>query len=315
MQPCLVYTIGELLVEIMRPETNVPLSVPARFEGPFPSGAPAIFIDAVAKLGVPAGIVGAVGRDAFGRCLVDRLRADGVDTSQVAESEERTTGMAFVTYSDDGSRDFLFHMRHSAAVDIPTPRDYGFLDGVRALHVSGTALTINDSIRDIVYRAVDVVKAGGGFVTFDPNLRPELAASGAWKTWYAPVLARTDVLLPSGEELEWLAGVDDPEEAVRRLHEAGIRIVFRKMGEAGSAVYADGRQAAFAPGFAVEAVDPTGAGDCYSAGVVYGMLQGWSWEKIASFANAVGALSTTKLGPMEGACDLDTALAFIDARS
>ena len=76
-----IWTIGELLVEIMRPTTGVPLNEPGYFRGPFPSGAPAIFIDCAARLGLDTGIIGAVGDDDFGRCLTERLEKDGVDTN------------------------------------------------------------------------------------------------------------------------------------------------------------------------------------------------------------------------------------------
>ena len=66
-----VISLGELLVEIMRKEVDQPLDRPADFVGPFPSGAPAIFADAVAKLGHSAGFVGALGNDDFARCYLE----------------------------------------------------------------------------------------------------------------------------------------------------------------------------------------------------------------------------------------------------
>ena len=304
-----VLTIGEMLVEIMRTETNCPLSEPGLFAGPYPSGAPAIFIDAAAKWGLQAGIVGAVGQDAFGRCLIDRLERDAVDCACVHRSA-RTTGMAFVTYFDDGSREFLFHMKDSAAVDIRRPADARYLAGTKVLHISGTSLTVNEAYRSLIYDAIGQVKQDGGIVTFDPNLRPELAEDRSWRSWYDPVLQHTDILLPSGEELEWLTGCDRADEAAARLHEQGIGTVVRKMGEKGSMVYLDGAASVSAPGFRVDCVDPTGAGDIFNAGVVYGYLHGWSWETTLRFANAAAALSITARGPMEGIRDLRSIRTF-----
>ncbi len=68
-----IWTMGELLVEIMRPQPGLGLYNPGPFLGPYPSGAPAIFIDTVARLGHPAGMIGGVGEDDFGRGLIDRL--------------------------------------------------------------------------------------------------------------------------------------------------------------------------------------------------------------------------------------------------
>ncbi|EXX91638.1 sugar kinase, partial [Paenibacillus darwinianus] len=206
----------------------------------------------------------------------------------------------------------LFHMKDSAAVDIPRPAGAGYLAGTNVLHISGTSLTINDAIREICYEAVRYVKSRGGIVTFDPNLRPELAEDRTWMAWYKPVLEQTDILLPSGEELAWLTGCTSADEAAAELYKSGIGTVVRKMGEQGCMVYLDGASSAAAPGYTVDCVDPTGAGDCFCAGVVYGYLQGWSWEETLRFANAAAALSTTKQGPMEGIRDLPAILAFMD---
>ena len=110
-----VVTIGEILVEIMATELGDGFLEPIPLVGPFPSGAPAIFIDQVAKLGQPCGLIGCVGADDFGRLNLDRLARDGVDVSAVAVHPELPTGSAFVRYRPDGSRDFVYNIRHSAA--------------------------------------------------------------------------------------------------------------------------------------------------------------------------------------------------------
>ena len=68
-----IWTMGELLVEIMRPRADMSMFEAGEFLGPYPSGAPAIFIDTAARLGHQAGIIGGVGSDDFGKCLLDRL--------------------------------------------------------------------------------------------------------------------------------------------------------------------------------------------------------------------------------------------------
>lgn len=94
-----VWTMGEMLVEIMRPQPGIELDKPATFLGPFPSGAPAIFIDTVAQLGHPAGIIGGVGKDDFGRCLLTRLRRDGVNCDLVETFAHGSTAVAFAPIS------------------------------------------------------------------------------------------------------------------------------------------------------------------------------------------------------------------------
>jgi sugar/nucleoside kinase (ribokinase family) len=83
-----IWTMGEILVEIMRPRPEMALDQPGEFLGPFPSGAPAIFIDTVARLGHPAGMIGGAGADDFGACVLGRLERDGVDCCGVRRYAE-----------------------------------------------------------------------------------------------------------------------------------------------------------------------------------------------------------------------------------
>ncbi|GAI21641.1 unnamed protein product, partial [marine sediment metagenome] len=153
-----VITIGEMLVEIMRKDVDVPLGEPAEFAGPFPSGAPAIFIDAVAKLGTSAGIIGSVGRDEFGGCILERLVKDGVDTSMVKVGE-LPTGVAFVAYSSDGSRKFIYHMNNSAAGAVDAdeiPKEY--VESASVVHISGSSLAMGERMGEVCYKAVKMGK-------------------------------------------------------------------------------------------------------------------------------------------------------------
>jgi sugar/nucleoside kinase (ribokinase family) len=302
-----VIALGELLVEVMRPDVDQPLSRPGEFVGPFPSGAPAIFIDAVARLGVPAGFVGVVGgtldgeADPFGQCLLDRLHSDGVDTSHVRVAPGYTTGTAFVAYRSDGSRDFVFHLS-CAAASLLCPDDIGpgILAEARFLHVTGSALSISESVRQACYKAIRICKAAGGRVSFDPNLRPELLGIGRLRDICEPVLAQCDLLLPSGPEASMITGLANEDAACRDLIRRGIPIIALKQGDQGSTVYTADRVIK-APPLSVSEIDPTGAGDCYGGAFVVGLLEDWPLAQVARFANIVGALSVTRQGPMEGA--------------
>jgi len=114
------------------------------------------------------------------------------------------------------------------------------------------------------------------------------------------VLAASHVVLPSGSEAELLAGVTGPEEACRALLQLGPKVVALKRGADGCSIFtADGK--IDVPAYPVEAVDPTGAGDCFDAGFVVGLLEGLPLEQVGRLANASGALGATRKGPMEGA--------------
>jgi sugar/nucleoside kinase (ribokinase family) len=296
-----VIALGELLVEVMRTSVDQPLSQPGAFVGPFPSGAPAIFADAVARLGVSAGFIGAVGDDAFADCVLGRLRDDGVDTIHVRTAPGYTTGIAFVSYRSDGSRSFVFHLRQAAAALLgPSDVDPAYVAGAEFVHITGSALSISEATREASYKAIRVCKSAGGRVSFDPNIRPELLGIDKVRQICQPILDACDLLLPSGEEASMLTGEDDEWQACQALVARGIPIVALKRGAKGSTVFTADRTLVIPP-IEVTEVDPTGAGDCYSAGFIVGLLEGWDLARTGRFANIVGALAVTQQGPMEGA--------------
>jgi len=296
-----VASIGEMLVEVMREKADQPLGMPGTFVGPFPSGAPAIFIDAVARLGVKSGFIGTVGDDEFGELILTRLKNDGVDTSYVRCLKDYTTGVAFVTYFSDGSRKFIYHLSWAASGKISLNQvNEDYLSKVKYLHIMGSSLSINEDSRKACYRAAEIVKDSKGKISLDPNLRPELLSIEEIREICKPILSICEIVLPSEEEMKLLTGEEDIETACDKLLSYGPRIIALKQGKEGSVVItAD--QRIEVPSFKIDEVDPTGAGDCFDAGFIVGLLRGWTLKKVARFANAVGALAVTKKGPMEGA--------------
>lgn len=293
-------TAGEILVEIMSTSVGNGFLEPMQLVGPFPSGAPAIFIDQVARLGSEAGIISAVGDDDFGWLNIERLKRDGADVSAIAVLAEAPTGSAFVRYRADGARDFVFNIARSASGQIE------MTDAARALiaraghvHVMGSAFAIG-GIGRVLSEAVASVKARGGTVSFDPNVRKELlAGQGEARARFEEILGVSDLLLPSGEELSVTAGIDEEEAAVQSLLSRGVKEVVLKRGAAGSSFYLQNDRG-HCPAFKVEELDPTGAGDCFGATYVTCRRKGLSPASSLRYANAAGARTVTRQGPMEG---------------
>lgn len=295
-----VVTAGELLVEIMRVEEGVPFDEPATFRGPFPSGAPAIFADAVARLGRESGIIGTVGDDGFGRCILNRLERDGVDVSAVRTVSDVATGVAFVTYFADDSREFIFHMGNSAAgrVDPTGVRD-SLVSGVDAVHLNGSSLAMGEPMRELCYGLADAAASDDRLLSLDPNLRLELGGIERSRERIAPVLGQATVVTPTAEELRLLTGIDTRADAVEELLDGGVDLVAVKQGADGCRLYTRSETVSH-PGFDVDVVDPTGAGDAFSAAAVVGRLEGMGLDTLAAFANAAGARAVSAKGPMEG---------------
>ncbi|NLG27987.1 MAG: sugar kinase [Chloroflexi bacterium] len=306
-----ILSIGEALVEVMRAERDLPLDRPGSLVGPYPSGAPAIMASAAARLGASVGFCGTVGEDAFGDCVLRRLLADGIDCAALRRTRERPTGIAFVAYASTGERSFLFTLAHSAAALVNSAQlPPGYLDGVRYLHVMGSALTLSDSLRETIYRTAEHVHAHGGAISLDPNLRAELMPLDRIRSVCEPIVRLASIVMPSGVELTTLTGTAAPAEGAAALLARGVQLVALKQGALGSTLYtADGAHAV--PPYTVTEVDPTGAGDCYDAALLVALSEDWPLASAGLFANAVGALSTTRMGPMEGAFSRPEVLAFM----
>jgi sugar/nucleoside kinase (ribokinase family) len=296
-----IISIGEALVEIMRPMAGVSLDQPGQFLGPFASGAPAIFAVAAARLGVQVGFIGKVGEDAFGRLLHKCLESEGIDLDYLQVSPDDATSAAFVAYSPDGNREFIFYLKQAAAGRIdPAIIRKAYFSGVKWLHISGSFLALSDDSREACRRAVEWTCEAGGKVSFDPNLRPELMDLGESRRVFAFYLDRADLLLPTAEEARVLTATKDDEEAAARLLGDGKRLVVFKRGSEGSTFFTPGKRLD-CPGFLVKEVDPTGAGDCFNAACLVGLINNWTLERTARFANAAGALAVTRQGPVDGA--------------
>jgi len=309
-----VVSLGELVVEIYRIRLDDSLDKPSNFVGPFPSGAPAIFIDCLAKLGCETGFIGPVGEDDFGKCIVEKLKVDGVDTSHIFVIPGYTTGMAFTMYNSDGSRKFIMHMKHAATGQFsPEHVDREYLSQAKHLHIIGNGLVISETMRDALYLGAQILKEAGGKISFDPNLRPELGSNEEVRRLCNPILEKADIILPSGPEAELITGITGIDEACYQLLERGAEVVALKRGKEGSTVYSKQGKIDVVP-YKVEEVDPTGAGDCFDAGFVYGLLNNWDYERSAKFANAVAALTVSKKGTMEGDISLSTINELMERR-
>jgi len=296
-----VITLGEILVEIMRLGAGQPLDQAGEFRGPFASGAPAIFAVAAARLGLDTAFIGTAGDDAFGRMLRSTLIAEGVDTQGLQMIPNYATGAAFVAYDETGGREFVFHIRQAAAGQID--RDVipvQIFEDVKWLHLSGSTIFINEHCRAACLRAVELARQAGGKISLDPNLRLDLMPLEESRQVLAPFLEVADLLLPTENEAHLLTGHSDTAVAARELTNNPKTIVVTKRGPQGCSIFHTAQQLDI-PGFSVDEIDPTGAGDCFSAAFIAGIEAGWILEQVGRFANAAGALAVTKMGPMEGA--------------
>lgn len=305
-----IVSIGEIVAEIIADDRGAGFREPIRLHGPYPSGAPAIFIDQVARLGHSAGLISCVGDDDFGWLNVECLRRDGVDTSAIRIHPDQATGTAFVRYREDGERDFVFNIRHSAAGCTQIDgAGRALLERCRHLHIMGSSL-FSAPLVEAAEQAIGQVKGQGGTLSFDPNIRRELLDAPGMREALGTVLRSCDTFLPSGSELSLLTRAASEEGAIAEILGLGVSCVVVKRGRDGASCH--GRDGVLhMPAFSAIEIDPTGAGDCFGATFVTCRLQGRGIEDSLRYANASGARAVGVRGPMQGTSSFPELDAFI----
>lgn len=260
---------------------------------------------ALRKIGVDVGFVGRVGDDDLGRYLTAQLRDAGVDPLRVAIDPDLPTSACLVLVHPDGEHGFMFSPGANARLG-PADMDMDVLCAARFLHVGG-ALYMEaldgEPMGDLLRRA----RARGVHTSLDAGSpRPEPIAR-----FVKHVLPHADLFMPSIAEARLIAGRDDPDDIARFLLDAGAGRVVIKLGAKGCHVRTpDG--AFSVPAFRVNAVDTTGAGDCFCAGFLAGLTRGWDLERCARFACATSAFCVQALGANAGVRSMAEIQAFVD---
>ena len=267
---------------------------------------------AVAKLGVRARILGAIGRDAFGEACLARLKEMGVDTSRLERVGEATASSVALV-KENGARTFLHRPGASRTVfaeggpEFASPAAEGFthyhLANLFSLpHLRGRAAAVLAQAR------------AAGLTT---SLDTAWDARSEWMRLLEPCLPHLDLLFVNEDEARMLTGSVDPAvNAKVFLGGAGsVQVFVMKLGGAGCAVFTRGGERWDVPAFAVTAVDTTGAGDCFAGAFLAASARGLGWAEAARVANAVGALVVEQTGGTTGLRSWDETLAWMSGRA
>jgi 2-dehydro-3-deoxygluconokinase len=285
-----VVALGEAMVEFNQARAEAPECYIRGFGGDTSNTT-----IAAARLGARAGYVSRVGDDAFGRALMQLWAEEGVDTRGVATDSRAPTGIYFVTHGPHG-HEFSYLRAGSAASRIePSSLPLDFIRGARVFHVSGISQAISESACDAAFAAIDVARAAGVRISYDPNLRLKLWPLPRARAIVLATIAQCDWFLPSLDEARLLSGQQTPESILAWSHAQGAPVVALKCGPDG-VIVSEGRRVERIAGHAVKGVDATGAGDCFDGAFTARMVAGDDPFAAAHFANAAAALATTGFG-------------------
>lgn len=299
--------MGEALIDWIPQETGKGISDVEAF-APKVGGAPANVCAAYRLLGGESAMITQLGEDPFGDKIVNLLNDYNVGTQYIRRSHDANTSLAFVALREDGNREFSFYRKPGA--DMLYKPEYlkeeWFKDSF-AFHFCSVSLG-DFPMKDAHKVAIDYAKAAGALISFDPNLRFNLWDSQeALKAAVSEFIPMADVLKISDEELEFITGCTDIEDALEGLFNQGVKMVIYTQGADGASAYTRGNQG-HASGEKVKAVDTTGAGDSFIGAVLAYMSQNGmdlsnledtpsiKLEEMLIFANHYSALSVQRPG-------------------
>jgi len=282
-----------------------------------PGGAPANVAVGVSRLGGDSAFIGRVGNDPFGLFLRKTLNDERVNTAFMHLDPYHRTSTVVVENDAEGERSFTFMVRPSAdlflqSTDIPSFKTGEFL------HLCSISLSAEPS-RSSAFLAMVQMKAAGGYVSFDPNIRHDLwPDENQLRECLDQALSLADVIKVSEEELEYLTGEGLLSEGILRLcqrHDPQLLLVTQ--GKDGVSVYRKQDASLMQyPAPKVQALDTTGAGDAFVAGLLAGLANNWPvasdnvWRDIVRQALACGALATTARGAMTALPDAEALAVF-----
>ncbi|KAG7017946.1 putative fructokinase-6, chloroplastic [Cucurbita argyrosperma subsp. argyrosperma] len=312
----LVVCFGEMLIDFVPTTNGLSLAEAPAFKKA-PGGAPANVAVGIARLGGSSAFIGKVGADEFGYMLADILKENNVSNEGMLFDPGARTALAFVTLRNDGEREFMFYRNPSADMLLQESElNYDLIKKAKVFHYGSISL-ITEPCKSAHIAAAKAAKDAGAVLSYDPNLRlplwpsAESAIEGILSIWDI-----ADIIKVSEEEINFLTRGEDPfdDAVVRKLFHPNLKLLLVTEGPGGCRYYTkefSGR----VKGLKVDAIDTTGAGDAFVAGILSQLATDLSLlqkeDKLRDallFANACGALTVMERGAIPALPDKDAVL-------
>ena len=299
-----VVALGELLIDFTEYGTSDQGN--GLFEA-CPGGAPCNVLAMLRKLGKSCAFVGKVGNDMFGKLLRQVIVEAGINADSLMLDDAIPTTLAFVKTLEGGDRDFSFYRKPGA--DMMLTEEELPLEVIRNTRIFhfGTLSMTHSGVRRATVKAVETAKAGGAWISFDPNLRPplweDLEEARKAISWG---LSQCDILKIADNELLFMTGTEDFARGAAQLQRQypNIKVLNVTAGADGSYSFYGTDEPVFVPACKLGGVvETTGAGDTFCASVLNYLLEkgmdrltACQREEMLRFANTAAYLVTTRKG-------------------
>lgn len=250
---------------------------------------------AAARQGARVAYAGALGDDMAGRSIRALWAREGVDDSHVSTHQSAPTGLYFVDHSPSGH--VFSYLRAGSAASLYGPRDLprDLIGRARVVQASGISQAISGSACDAVFEAFAIAREAGVLTAYDTNLRLKLWPLTRARAIIHAACAMADIVLPGLDDARLLTGLDDPDAIADLYLGMGAKVVALTLGHEGSLVATPERRLRLVP-IKVDAIDATGAGDCYDGAFLSEFVRTGDAFAAGAYANVAAALSTQGYG-------------------
>lgn len=299
-----ICTLGEAMVAMVPQQVGY-LRYVSDYEAKV-AGAESNVAIGMSKLGHSATWLSKLGHDELSQIILQRVRGEGVDASQVIYHPEHPTGVLFKQIDAHRNTSVYYYRNHSAFSTFQqeelTEGMISAIQSARLVHLTGITVALGENCKEVVKKVIEVAKKAGCKLSFDPNIRLKLWSEEEARDSLLPLLPLFDIMLIGDEEGQILFGTKDPQEIIKKLRAMGVTTIAVKQGGDG-AVVAQGDTIATIPAEKVSVVDTVGAGDAFASGFLSAVLEEKPIEECGRWGALMGAFAVSSYGDTEGLPD------------
>jgi ribokinase len=259
---------------------------------------------ALSQLGLEPRLLGSVGVDPNAAYLINALESFGIETSAIRHKSDSPSGQIFLTVLPDGERT-MYSFRGANVLTSPEDIPSDLLDTVDLIHLSGYVF-LKAPQRDTALKLIEIACKKNIPISMDTGMDPVLHAHAEMK----PAIKQMDILICGQREGALLTGKDVPDDIIRAFFDLGIQCAAIKLGTQGCVVGLKG-EIAHLPALVISAVDTTGSGDAFSAGILISWLNQSILPEMCMLANSLGAYAATQVGPISTNLSIPALVEFL----
>jgi fructokinase len=299
-----IISAGEVLFDMISKDNGSSVGESTRFEKRI-GGSPFNICCGLSRLGEDVSFFSQIADDSFGKNILNYLNKSGIDTKNTSIKEGSKTSLAFASVDAEGKADYEFYRENTADCSIAVEKAEAVnLDDCSIFHFGSLAI-IDEPGNAAYIRLFERAFEKGIMTSFDPNVRPfYIKNKEKYCDRVKPIIKKAAILKLSDEDLFYITGIEEPQEALKTLPENPKRLDFITLGKEGCLIHKKGVFKKI-DGHTVNVVDTVGCGDSFMAAILrtinnreqYGSLSDFElMEKAARFATACSAVVASRQG-------------------